>query len=74
MKNKCYIDFKHCMFIENERSGDYNLTKILCKMIELGAKEKDIIEILKTYSVPGDENALETLAKKSYQNHQNKVI
>ena len=62
--NKCYLDFKHCIFIESERSGDYNLTKILRKMIELGAKESDIIEILKDNNIPGDNQILEILTKK----------
>ena len=67
-EDKCYIDFKHCIFIESEKSGDYNLTKILRKMIELGADESDIIEILNDRNVPGDTQILEMLAKKILSN------
>ncbi|WP_405293040.1 hypothetical protein [Methanobrevibacter sp.] len=67
-ENKCYIDFKHCIFIESEKSGDYNLTKILRKMIELGADESDIIEILNDKNVPGDTQILNNLAKKILSN------
>lgn len=61
----CYLNFKYCIFLEAERSGDYNLTKILRKMIELNAKESDIIEILKDSDIPGDNQTLEILAKKN---------
>ncbi|WP_407432823.1 hypothetical protein [Methanobrevibacter sp.] len=66
--NKCYLDFKHCILIKSERTGDYNLTKILRKLIELGAKESDIIEILKDNNIPGDNQILEILAKKIIKN------
>ncbi|MBR6024008.1 MAG: hypothetical protein IK044_03445 [Methanobrevibacter sp.] len=62
--NDCYLNFEHCIFIESERSGDYNLTKILRKMIELGAKEEDIMEILKDNNLAADNPTLEILAKK----------
>lgn len=29
INNKCYLYFKHCIFLDAEKSGDYNLTKIL---------------------------------------------
>ncbi|MBO5151367.1 MAG: hypothetical protein J6B73_04255 [Methanobrevibacter sp.] len=64
----CYLNFKYCIFLEAERSGDYNLTKILRKMIELNAKESDIIEILKDSDIPGDNQTLEILAKKIIKN------
>lgn len=64
VNDKCFLDFRHCIFIESDKSGDYNLTKILRKMVELNAKETDIIEILKDRNVPGDEQVLENLAKK----------
>lgn len=64
VNNRCYLNFKHCMFLESGRSGDYNLTKILRKMIELGAKEPDIIEILKDNDVSSDEETLKHLAQK----------
>lgn len=64
INNKCYIGFKHCIFLESEKSGDYTLTKILRKMIELNAKESDIFEILNDNNFPGNEKTLKKLAKK----------
>jgi hypothetical protein len=64
INDECYLDFKHCIFLEAERSGDYTLTKMLRKMIDLGAKEEDITEILEDNNVPGDEGALKSLAKR----------
>lgn len=69
--NECYINFEYCIFLEAERSGDYNLTKILRKMIKLGAKEEDIIDILKDMDVPGDNRNLKELAKKIISNPPN---
>ena len=66
--NSCYLNFKHCIFIEEEKTSDYNLTKVLRKMINLGAKKEDIIEILNDKNVPGDEEILETLAEKILKN------
>lgn len=68
INNKCYIDFKHSIFLESERTGDYNLTKILRKLIKLNASEKDIIDILRDSNIPGDNHSLETLAKKIMSN------
>ena len=64
INNNCYLDFKHSIFLEAEKTGDYMLTKILCEMIKNGADESDILNVLKDRNVPGDEVVLETLAKK----------
>ena len=68
VNNTCYLDFKHCMFIEAKKSGDYNLTKILRKIIENGANENEIIDALKERQVPGDDQDLEKLAQKIIKN------
>nr|WP_292739124.1 TaqI-like C-terminal specificity domain-containing protein [Methanobrevibacter sp.] len=68
INEKCYLGFKHCIFLESEKSGDYGLTKVLRKMIELGANETDIIEILKDKNFPKDYQSLKTLAKKIMSN------
>lgn len=68
INNTCYLDFKHCMFIEAKKSGDYNLTKILREIIENGANENEIIEALKERQVPGDDYDLEKLAQKIIKN------
>ncbi|WP_405291628.1 hypothetical protein [Methanobrevibacter sp.] len=64
INNKCYLGFKHCIFLKDENSGDYTLTKILRKMVQLNANESDIMEILEEYNVPGDKQNLKILAKK----------
>lgn len=64
--NTCYLDFKHCIFLESERTGDYNLTKALCELNTDNTNE--IIEVLKNKNVPGDEETLKNLAKKIISN------
>lgn len=66
--NTCYLNFKHTLFIEAEKTGDYNLTKILREMIENNANETDIIEVLKNRNVPGNQKLLEPLSKKIISN------
>lgn len=68
INNKCYIDFKHCMFLEAERSGDYNLTKTLRLLLKNNASKEDIVEILNERNVPGDNQVLENLAEKILSN------
>ena len=72
INNKCYLDFKNCLFLEADKTGDYNLTKILREMVNSGAKEKDIIEILEEVNVPGERDTLKKLAKKILTNPPNK--
>ena len=64
INNKCYLNFKHCIFLESEKTGDYDLTKNLRRIIQNGADEKEIINLLKIKNIPGDEDYLENLAKK----------
>ena len=68
INNKCYLDFKHCMFLEAEKSGDYNLTKALRLLIKNNASKEDIIELLDDRNVPGDRQILENLAEKILSN------
>ena len=68
INNKCYLDFKHCIFLEAEKTGDYTLTKTLRKMIELKAGTDDIVEILHANNVPGDIEELKVLANKILSN------
>lgn len=64
INNKCYLYFKHCIFLDAEKSGDYNLTKILRLLLKNNAKREDIVEVLSDANVPGDEQILENLADK----------
>lgn len=64
INDECYLDFKHCIFLEAEKTGDYNLTKILREMVAANAKESEIIEVLEDLNVPGDDYSLKNLAKK----------
>ena len=61
---KCYLNFKHVLFIYSENTGDYTLTKKLRKMVKNNASEKEIINLLTKKNIPGDENNLKYLAKK----------
>lgn len=64
INDKCYLDFKHCIFLEAEKSGDYTLTKTLRLLVKNNASKEDILEILSDRNVPGDEQVLESLAEK----------
>ena len=64
VKNRCYIDFKQCIFLEAEKTGDYLLTKKLIELCEKGTNENEIIDVLIKKNVPGDEQNLKNLAKK----------
>lgn len=51
----CYLHFKHCAFIEKERTADYTLTKRLIEMVQDGAIREDIISLLSDRGLPGDD-------------------
>lgn len=68
INNTCYLDFKHCIFIESEKSGDYNLTKAIREIIKNGENKDEIIEVLKDRNIPGDNQDLEKLAQKIISN------
>lgn len=66
--NKCYLDFEHCIFIPSEKTGDFTLTKKLRRMIERGAGEGEIINLLKEKNIPGEEYTLRNLSRKILKN------
>ena len=68
INNKCYLDFKHCIFLEAEKSGDYNLTKALRLLVKNNASKEDIVELLDDRNVPGDSQVLENLAERILSN------
>jgi len=68
MGNKCYLEFKHCIFISSEKTGDYTLTKKLRTMINNNASEEEIIKFLNEKNIPGNEEILKKLAKKIIAN------
>lgn len=51
----CYLHFKHCAFIEKERTADYTLSKRLIEMVQDGANREDIISLLSDRGLPGDD-------------------
>lgn len=63
-ENECYLDFKHCTFVEAKRTGDYMVTKRLREMIEDGAIKEDIFAFLCDRNFPGDEISLDILSEK----------
>lgn len=70
---KCYIDFKNCILLKSENTGDYNLTKALRELNDHTVTEEEIIEILKKTNMPGDTQTLKNLAKKIILNPHNKA-
>lgn len=68
VNNRCYIEFKHCIFIPSEKTGDYTLTRDLRKMIQRGTSEREIINLLMEKNIPGEESTLENLARNILKN------
>ena len=66
--NNCYLEFKHCIFIPSEKTGDYTITKKLRQIIEKGGSEREIINLLNDKNIPGDREVLENLSKKILAN------
>lgn len=66
--SSCYLDFKHCTFIQRERTADYTLTKRLREMVADGANKEDIISLLSDRAIPGDELIYNELAERILSN------
>ena len=66
--NECYINFKHCTFIESSKTSDYTLTRRLREMIEDDAIKEDIISFLMDRNLPGDEIIFSNLADEILKN------
>lgn len=69
--DKCYIDFKHCIFLEANKTADYNLTKTLIELTDNNCSVYDIVEVLQEANVPGDDTTLVSLARKIISNPPN---
>ena len=68
INDKCYLEFKHCIFIPSQKTGDYNLTSELRKLTDKGAGAKEIVKLLKEKNIPGDDDFLKNLAKRILSN------
>lgn len=55
--------FHNVTLIDNERTGDYTLTKMLRDMVDIGANEQDIAALLNDKALPGDEITLRLIAR-----------
>lgn len=60
--NGCKLDFKHCIFIDKNRTADFTITKRLREMVYDGANKEDIIGFLQDKNVPGDDIVYNELA------------
>lgn len=64
----CYLQIKHCTFIEAERTADYTLTAQLRDMLRHNANREDIIALLNDRNVPGDDITYHELADEILSN------
>jgi hypothetical protein len=62
------LSFKHCTFINSERTADFTITKRLNEMIKDGAIKEDVIGFLEDKNVPGDEIVYDNLADEIMRN------
>lgn len=67
-EGKCFLFFDSCTFIPFNKTGDYNLTMNLIKMVENGWSEDRIAYYLGECSLPGDENSFNALAREVIAN------
>jgi len=56
------LDLKHTIFVEKERTADYQITVALRKLIENGANRDDILACFEERLLPVDNVEAETLA------------
>jgi hypothetical protein len=56
------LDLHHTIFVEKERTADYQITTALRKLIENGANRDDILACFEERLLPVDNNEAETLA------------
>ena len=68
LADKCTLRFRHCVFIEKQRTGDFTMTKRLREMLKDGANKEDIIGFLRDKNLPGDEITYERLAEEILSN------
>lgn len=62
VEKKAYIEWKDCIFIEKEHTADYTLTKELIEAKQLECSLDDIVDILKSKNIKGEESTLRTIA------------
>ena len=59
----CYLHFINTTLIEEHRTADYTLTKMINEMIDAGANADDLMGLFIDKSLPGDEITLSALAQ-----------
>lgn len=59
----CTLRFKHCTFIDKDRTADFTITRRLREMIHDEANIEDVIGFLRDKNVPGDDLVYISLAK-----------
>lgn len=61
-EQKAYLEWKDCVFIEQEYTSDFTLTFDLINAKKMGATLEDIVSILKCKNIPGEESTLKSIA------------
>ena len=67
-KKTALLDFVSCLFIEKERTADYQTTTALQQMIDNKANAEDIFAYLNDRNIPADEITLMEMAKAILKN------
>lgn len=62
------LDFVSCLFIQADRTADYQTTTGLLSIIKNNGNEDDIFAFLVDHKIPADEVTLHTMAKQILQN------
>lgn len=62
-RDRCELSFCHCVFVSQERTADYTMSRRLIEMKADGANLEDIVAFLGDRNLPGDEVVLRELAE-----------
>ena len=62
-KKEANLEFLHCIFIEEQRTADYQTTRGLIEILKHGGNQEDIQAFLTDRNLPVDEIELNTLSK-----------
>lgn len=63
IRDRCELSFCHCVFVSQERTADYTMSRRLIEMKADGANLEDIVAFLGDRNLPGDEVVLRELAE-----------
>ena len=62
-RRECFLHFRNTTLIEDHRTADYTLTRMIRQMVSVGANTDDLVGLFIDKALPGDEITLYALAE-----------